>query len=309
MHSAKTARLMPGSIAEIRSWREISSTLDREGMLDSLPFMPEMRKYCGQRFAVTKRLERTCEEAEGGMRRIRDVVFLDNLRCDGSMHGGCQKGCMLFWREAWLREVVEGTLDQPGPCDDEAGNYPFSCSLPNGQYICQSTELIRATTFLSPLDFGSYARDIQAKTYSVYTLSRVLAYAWYLRLRCLLTGRSYRVVEGTRNSTPVDVLILQPGEWVRVKSKEEIAATLDRNGKNQGLAFTVEMVQFCGKTFRVLKRLEKMIHEPSRKLIQVRNTVVLDGVTCDGCHILRGGCPRENYHFWREAWLERVEKD
>lgn len=91
-----------------------------------------------------------------------------------------------------------------------------------------------------------------------------------------------------------------------MKSKDEITATLDRNGKNRGLAFTVEMIPFCGKTFRVLRRLERMIYEPTQQLIEVKNTVILEGVTCDGCHILRGGCPRENFHFWREAWLKRI---
>jgi hypothetical protein len=94
---------------------------------------------------------------------------------------------------------------------------------------------------------------------------------------------------------------------VKVKTKDEIAATLDVEGKNRGLAFTVEMLPFCGGTFRVLRRLEKMIHEPTRKLINVEDTVILDNVTCDGCHILRGGCPRENYHYWREIWLKRTQ--
>jgi hypothetical protein len=275
-------------------------------MLDSLPFMPEMLEFCGKRFRVSKRIERTCEETEGGMKRMRKTVFLDKLRCDGSAHGGCQKACMIFWREAWLRQVAEGTLNQAGPCEDEAGNYPFSCSLPDRQYICQSTELIRATTFLSPWDLGSYTRDILAKTYSVRTFARLIAYAWYLRLRHLLTGRSHLVVEGTGKATPAEVLNLQPGEWVQVKSKEEIAATLDRNGMKQGLGFGVEMVKYCDRKFRVLNRLEKTMHDPSRKLIQVTNTVILDGVTCDGCHSVRGGCPRDNYHFWLEAWLRRV---
>jgi hypothetical protein len=35
---------------------------------------------------------------------------------------------------------------------------------------------------------------------------------------------------------------------------------------------------------------------------ELKDTVLLDGVTCDG-HIRVGGCPREVYHFWRETWL------
>jgi hypothetical protein len=51
-----------------------------------------------------------------------------------------------------------------------------------------------------------------------------------------------------------------------------------------------------------------MIQEESRKLISLKGTVILENVTCDGCHILRGGCPRENFHFWRESWLRRVDE-
>ncbi len=291
-----------GAVVEVRPWEDIAGTLDHEGRLEGLPFMPEMLKYCGMPFRVRKRLERTCEEAEGGMRRIRNAVFLDELRCDGSAHDGCQKGCMIFWRDEWLREASGGceqgrTADHP---------FPFPTATLEGRYLCQSTELIHTTEPLHPLDPRIYLRDIRARTYSVGGLSRILARAWYLRLRSYAIGRSYRVVRGNRSTTPAEVLDLRPGEWVRVRSEPEIAATLDRDGKNRGLAFTVEMVQFCGKTFRVLRRLERTIYEPTGRIVELKNTVILDGVTCDGCHILRGGCPRENFHFWREIWLRRL---
>lgn len=299
-------RLLPRAIVEVRPWQEIAATLDEKGMLEALPFMPEMLRFCGRRFTVTKRLERTCEETEGGMRRIQNAVFLDDLRCDGSGHGGCQKACMIFWKTAWLREAAYDSKIQPASHDEEERNCPVLHGLEDGWYLCQSTELFRATTAISPFDLGSYLRDILAETYSTREMGRILGYASYLRLRRLLTGKSYRVVKGVGNTTPVEVLNLQPGEWVRVKSKEQITASLDQKGKNQGLAFTVEMIPFCGRTFRVLNRLERMIHEPTRRLVQVKNTVILEGVTCDGCHIMRGGCPRANFHFWREAWLQRV---
>ena len=139
-------------------------------------------------------------------------------------------------------------------------------------------------------------------------MARILIYAIFLRFRHLVTGRSYRVLEGQQNRTPTESLNLQPGEIVRVKTSMEIAATLDAKGKNRGLAFSVEMLPFCNRTFRVLNRLERTIHEPTRKLIHLDNTVILDGVICDCCHILRGGCPRETYHFWREIWLERSSR-
>jgi hypothetical protein len=305
MAGGKNRPLVAGATVQVRQWLQIAATLDQNGSLDGLPFMPEMRSFCGQSFVVSKRLERTCEEVQGDMRRIRNVVFLDNLRCDGSAHGGCQKGCLIFWKEAWLQREATVALNS---WRNDGGNTMKSpqSKLADGRYICQSTELRCATSQLSILDFGMYLRDLRARTYSTRELSFNLLYALYLRLRQLWTGKSYRVMEGPRDRTPVEVLALQPGEWVQVKTPREIEETLDRNGKNQGLAFTVEMESFCGRKFRVLRRLDKMIQERTQKLVEVNHTVILDGVTCDGRHILRGGCPRNNYHFWREIWLRRT---
>lgn len=301
----KTERLLPGAVVEVRSWEQIAATLDENGMLEALPFMPEMLQHCGREFTVTKRLERTCEETEGSMRRIRGTVFLGDLRCDGAAHGGCQKGCRIFWKEAWLKPV-DG-------CADE-GNQPRAILSPHSsdspeQFVCQSTELIRATSPIPPWDLGMYVRDLRARTYSVSQLLRILSFALFLRLRHLVTGKSYRFVEGKQEKTPRLQLDLRSGELVRVRSEQEIVSTLDRQGKNRGLAFTVDMLPFCGHEYRVLRRLETMIQEPSQNLIHMENTVILEGVTCKGCHILRGGCPRDNFHFWREAWLERVSTE
>lgn len=297
-------RFEQGDVVEVLPWSEIVSSLDENGAFDGLPFMPEMLPYCGKRLTVTKRLERTCEEIEGGMRRIRNVVFLDDLRCDGSAHGGCQKGCCFLWKDAWVRGPLEPSAGGTGNVGIPV--YPFSYSFPDQRYACQSTELLRATTPISALDVASYVRDVRAKTYTGGELLRILSHAAIHRLRSRISGKSHRVLEGACTKTPRQSLNLMPGEWVRVKSADQIAQTLNKQGKNRGLAFTVEMLPFCGRTFRVLRRLERMINEPTRRLIRVEGTVILENVTCDGCHILRGGCPKNNYHYWREVWLERV---
>ena len=43
-----------GEWAEVLSLDEIQATLDAEGQLDGLPFMPEMVKYCGRKFRVSR---------------------------------------------------------------------------------------------------------------------------------------------------------------------------------------------------------------------------------------------------------------
>ena len=105
-----------GDWVEVRSKEEILSTLDKSGRLEGLPFMPQMFKYCGQRFQVYKRAHKTCDTVSGRYvaRRLPDGVHL-NLRCDGQAYDGCQAGCLIFWKEAWLKPVAAGEASRSGP--------------------------------------------------------------------------------------------------------------------------------------------------------------------------------------------------
>ena len=55
-----------------------------------------------------------------------------------------------------------------------------------------------------------------------------------------------------------DVLGLRAGELVEVSSEDEILATLDERGELDGLPFMPEMLQFCGRRFRVAKQAFKL---------------------------------------------------
>jgi hypothetical protein len=122
--------------------------------------------------------------------------------------------------------------------------------------------------------------------------------------------RTGKVPVGSK--TPSGKLDLQPGEWVRVKSYPEILATLDVSNKNRGLYFDAEMVPFCGRSFRVLKRVKKIVDERTGKITEFKNPcIILEGVACESrysdCRLF---CPRSIYAYWREIWLERVlERD
>ena len=110
--------LRAGDWVEVRSKEEILATLDENGRLEGLPFMPQMLQYCGQRFQVFKRAGKTCSEVRGPKgvvyvsRRLHDTVHLEH-RCDGRAYGGCQAGCLIFWKEAWLKPV--GAADSGTP--------------------------------------------------------------------------------------------------------------------------------------------------------------------------------------------------
>ena len=57
--------LSAGDWVEVRSKDEILATLDENGRLDGLPFMPQLFKWCGQRFQVHKRAHKTCDTVMG----------------------------------------------------------------------------------------------------------------------------------------------------------------------------------------------------------------------------------------------------
>src|SRR5262245_47713027 len=97
-----TLELRPGEWVEVRSEAEIFATLQDDGTLEEMPFLPEMLVHCGRRSQVFRRADKTCDTVPWtGLRSMERTVHLTTPRCDGSGHGGCQAGCLLFWKEAW----------------------------------------------------------------------------------------------------------------------------------------------------------------------------------------------------------------
>jgi hypothetical protein len=107
------------------------------------------------------------------------------------------------------------------------------------------------------------------------------------------------------NTRSQEVLDLQPGELVEVKSTEEILATLDHRRRHKGLLWMTGMKKYCGRRYRVRKRVQRITLESNGELRNMKHTVLLDGVMCDGREF--GGCDRCCFHFWREAWLKRIQ--
>lgn len=303
-------KLRAGDWVEVKSQAEIVETLNADGILDGLPFMPEMLEFCGNRFRVLRRAEKTCVETSVQNYRIlefrgNDVVILERLRCSGAYHDDCQRACVLFWKEAWLRRVEPGLLTV-GPLIPSFQNPEHirwkTMSAP-GHYVCQSTELVKAT---QPL---ARSRIILKCLLDVLHGSRgVFEMAW-LVLRPLWRKATQKIprrrLKGDLNRTPVGDLKLQPGEWVEIKSESEIEQTLDRRGRNRGMLCDLGMSQYGGGKYRVRNRLDRMISEPTGEMRAVEGTVILDGLNCL-CWNVIGGCPREDFMYWREVWLKRA---
>ena len=99
-------------------------------------------------------------------------------------------------------------------------------------------------------------------------------------------------------------LRLRSGDLVKVRSFEEIAATLEDDSTLEGLPFQPEMRKYCGRTLRVLQPVKKLIIEYAKpELRWIRNTVILEYINCDG--EAHSGCDSFCYFLWKEAWLSR----
>jgi hypothetical protein len=312
--------LRRGTLVEVRSPTEILATLDANGELESLPFMPEMLAYTGRRFVVDARTEKICDTVHGtGSRRLKDTVLLADLRCDGAAHGGCEAECRLLWKQAWLRRV--GPADAPAPEDPAAERVKALLAVQASRtvevaggseqrYSCQATALFRASKPLgSAFNPIPYVREFTCGNVSFWKFLRVSARA------AVEHGLNYfhRMPEihvpGTRAKPVVrEPLNVVPGEWVQVRSREKIAETLSQKGRNRGLWFDREMVPYCGGMYRVRRRVSRLIEEGTGKMIVLKNDCVsLEGVVCSGERSLgRYFCARKLFPLWRECWLERV---
>src|SRR3954471_16129673 len=108
----KQRKFRAGDWVEVRSKEEILRTLDGKGQLNGMPFMPEMFAFCENKKQVYKRAHKTCDTVfpvRG--RRVNNAVHLET-RCDGSAHGGCQAGCLIFWKDAWLKPVSKDSFKE-----------------------------------------------------------------------------------------------------------------------------------------------------------------------------------------------------
>jgi hypothetical protein len=318
----------------VRSKDEVLATLDRDGRLDEMPFMPEMFEYCGRRMRVHRRTHKACDTIAGmSSRRLPDSVLLENVRCSGAAHGGCQAQCSVFWRSDWLKPADGPGVVTPSPsrgCTEDDVMRATSVEAEGKiRYYCQATDFPRYTTPLRAREIDQYVEDFvsgnvtlkQMALTSAYFLFKFFGgakyaveaswrrsfYDWFQRL---WGGVRYPRRPGTAltGQELVEALNLQPGELVRVKPYEDILKTIDRDGMNRGLFFDAEMVPYCGGVFRVRARVDRFINEKTGKFIRLKTpAVILEGGWCRGRYsAYRLFCPRAIYSWWREAWLERV---
>lgn len=307
MTNRQTNQFLKGRLVEVRSARDILETLDSDGCLDGMPFMPEMGQYCGRRFQIFRRANKSCVEGYG-LRSLRSTVFLEGLRCNGSAHDGCERDCQIFWKEAWLKPVTENEPTREAQSASEVGATGRLSQLTtqrDGRYVCQSTQLAGATAPMSAMNFAHFFTEIRNGELTIPSFLRIAARFFVNRLRTLAGRNLLDVLTGGSDRNSKGRLNLIEGEWVEVLNAEEIRGTVDRKGRNCGLSFEPDMLRYTGRRFQVSKRITRIIREETGEMAPISNTVVLDGVYCQG--VCAKNCPRANPHYWREAWLKRVQ--
>lgn len=307
--------LKAGDWVEVRSRAEILATLDENGCLDNLPFMPEMFAFCGQRLRVYKRAHKTCDTVNDYKgRRMKDAVHLEGVRCNGQSHGGCEASCLIYWKIAWLRTSdqtvpdLQSRNDEPqktaksgaGHCTEAdvlaaVRKHPVDESKP--AYVCQATQVPAATEPLPWWEWRQYVEDYRSGNVKLGRMAKSFIYMAYLHgLINLGVGIGpvlrwiYDRVQGIRGGvpfprragklpagtrTPAARLDLQPGEWVSVKSLDIIRETCDEENMNRGMRWDAELAPYCGGTYQVLKRVTKIINEKTGEMQEMKSPCII----------------------------------
>lgn len=300
-----------GDCVQVKSCEEILQTLDENGTLNQLPFMPEMIPYCGRRFRVARRVFKTCISGTRELSDMRgfksdDVVMLEAIRCSGAGHDGCQKSCMILWREAWLHKVKDA--EAPSNTATEGAErlraHLKTKSSPE-KYFCQASEILKVTQPISKIErFSKCSDDLKAGNCTIPGMARRISIWTFWKIWKKLFGPYGR---GAAKKTPEQTLNLVAGERVVVQPLETIKQTLNERAQNRGLWFSPDMRLECGREKTVERRLEKIIVDGTGEMRRMKNTVYLTDSYCSCPHVAFGGCPRGEFVYWREIWLQRIE--
>lgn len=256
------------------------------------------------------------------MRRVRDTVSIAGLRCDGGAHEGCQAQCYVLWKTAWIKRMDVSTTSSSEPpikrtsaiFSNNGNNCSFGPTFvkdndaTEGRYVCQYTNLVRASTRLKPWDLRQDLRPLIAGNVTVMAFGVAILTRLFNAAQQLRGGCGFPLSFPSSISTPslrVD-LNLQPGEMVLVRDHERIYETLNQAGRNRGLWFDRVMLYYCKRRFKVLSRVDKIIDDASGRMLRMKTPcIVLEGVDNHGEH--QRFLAQHDYAFWREVWLERLE--
>jgi hypothetical protein len=313
--------LRRGDLVRVRSAREILSTLDDDGMVEGIPFMPEMIPYVDRQFRVSKRIEKICwYTPESSSRRLSNTVLLEELRCDGTAHGGCQAECRIYWKDDWIERVDATAPERRSDAETVEELRAFVTartravkSFDTGReevFRCQITESLHASTPVPDKGWWQYTGEFRNGNVGLARFLRVVVRLNVWRFARRLGRHPGMPKFAGENRVDGEKLGLEAGELVEVRSLDEIGETLDDRACHRGLRYAEELTPACGKRFRVKNRVDRLIDENTGRMIELKNDcIVLEGFVCSGDRSFGSVfCPREAYPLFREAWLRRADE-
>lgn len=303
--------LIVGDDVEVRSWAEIRATLDAQGCLDGLPFMPEMLAMCGRRARVFRCAHRIFDYRKTRrMRHLNGVVLLVGAVCDGSSHGDCDAACHTIWKADWLRRIprTKHSVRKPPAALQSNPAIDTGILLTGTQpprYVCQLTQLNNASRPIGNWSVANFVRPLVAG--NVTLLAFVVGWLTHLFnvVQQKRGGVGFPEFEtGPPGRQSDDVLPLKPGDRVLVKSPAEIRATLNDQMIHRGLGFEEDMLKHCGHRYFVQSEIRRLVDIVSGELRTMRTPAyILRDVHFSG--------ERQQFNaqyeplFWRSVWLAR----
>lgn len=96
----------------------------------------------------------------------------------------------------------------------------------------------------------------------------------------------------------------QPGDYVLVRSKGEIIASLNMWGELKGCAMMENMWQYCDTVQRIKKQVTRFVDERDYHVKKCSGIYILEDLICEGTTYF-GPCDRSCFYFWREEWLRK----
>ena len=202
--------------------------------------------------------------------------------------------CIAGQKEAYLREASKAPMVGPhsGQKGEVAAMNLDGCQLPSVPGFAVGAAPIHGSAI-------QHLKALLAKPWNS-TVKRRLKQAYATSLEWRGPSSAPLAAQDSLGNLP-----LSNGDLVRVRSREEILATLNPFQELKGCAFLPQMYQYCGTEQRVLRSMQRFMDERDYKMKKVRGVVLLENLICNGTAAF-GACDRCCFLFWREEWLERL---
>ena len=156
-----------------------------------------------------------------GLRRMRDTVILEGLRCDGGYHSGCQADCAILWKEAWLRRASTKQRARPAQAaglsaqvDLRQFTTRIDAETSETRFVCQLNRLPQATI---PRRLGNnprnLLRDLLSGNVRIGPFLAFIAIFAFNGVQRRIRGARFPILAHSQSkTTPHTVLDVQPGQ-------------------------------------------------------------------------------------------------